>query len=1842
MKKALAIILSLLITLSCLNVPTIFAAEDDSNLLAGITIDDWLSGTTDHRVLDNAKETTVSRYGGYAFMSTDVCYQGMRLLFSVEANTEYVLTFSAKSSATWEGVAVLETAGLDFSSGKCFTISDKFNTTAIAALNTNAYASTVAGVTDLSGIDEAQWTDIAIEFTPTADSDTYALYLAWAAQKGYDDVIISDLKLIAKGSVPTYAEGNGAVKADPAFAQYGDEVTYTATPYSTSKFLGWYVDNKCVSTATTYVGNAYVNTPTAKFSGTNLLADMTADDWYDNTSKGYENVDIVVDDATAESRYGGTAIKLTEYSAYRGTHMDLPALEAGTTYVLQMQVYHPLGSDFSNLTIAGGATYSVPSNSVDPSGQQTNINIWNNFLNGNGVTVSPATEAGWVTYSKEFEAIGGVDYDLYIECRGGCDGTIFSDISLSKKTTTTVTANVVGNGTVKADPPVAEYGEFVTYTATANKGENFLGWYVNNQLASTSATYSGYCGINVPTAKFTSNNLLANTTLKDWQSGGDRVLSAANAKETTVSRYGGYSFISTSVVYQGMILPLKVKGNTDYVLTFSVKSSTEWESISVLNRAGLTFDGTGKNSTAHSATDTAILETLKANTYSSKIEGVADLSGVDAAKWTDVTIKFTTAANADTYALYLAWGGFLGYDSVIISDLCLKETTTYSIPEISGQYKTQGRTTVENDLLILDQSLSGFEFNAICEGDVKITFDTSYLLEAEYGVYFTVLVDGEAQDRNVCHITQLSSTTFTIAENLPSGEHSFKIYRQNEAACGTIGVRSISLSGYLCEPPKESGLSIEFVGDGVTAGLGNIFNGTPSSDTSELSPLYQDATKTYAFYAAEKLGADFSVIAQNGVGVSIGWQTHTMQDVYTKLHLNKDNLEYDFSKTNDIIVIALGKNDYDKLSDTTEANIKQGFKNLLALVREKNPTSKIIWIYGMQNNKANTAITETISAAGGAANGYYALSMQAHQNISGGNWHPTYTAHKKMADVLVDFINENFYWENKTVDFAAFEDVSIKNSNDDGEQGIRVQFSIDKNIISNGYQGYTVKQIGLLAIKDKYLNGNDLLKDGTYANDKKASVGVFYDAKTGKNKISNDGIASAFLYNIGYSYVNKTLDFADYKNDYTVRCYMLLNDGEKDFYFYDDNYLASILEVMQEIEKAYAKNPSDSVAIANNNALQSILNNSTLVDKNSRTVKSYYEGYQTEATNNLAGEIKLTSSFEYNDPVYTVDTTVVFTNQDTNETITVPAYWNGGKEWIVRYALTSVGDWKYTTYCTDSNNEGLHYVTGSIDCKEYTGDLDIYKKGFLKVEEGERWLSYADGTPFFYLGDTHWTLPMEDLEDANGKQYVNGTYRSLTDEEISALKTKYADKDNIEDLGNVSQFEFIMNYRAEQGYTVIQSQQLGIYGAQGGNEGNTWMADINGDVFEQGITNGMLEKFNTLDTYFEYIAELGFVHAHSQYSYTEELIEAYKHNKITTYQLKKLARYWVARYSAYPVIWATAQEADADFYDYHNIDEDNDGIVDGCYCKVTDTNACQIWYDLMEYVSEYDPYDHPSTAHQEGIGTIYGKTDSYFDNSDAHDFYASQLQFRAEEYNSVELPWNYIKDLWNTNTKPVINYEGVYDGYWGSELSGRGQGWYSYLNGMYGYGYGVQPIFNFFWAGRENGNTYYNPDMTWVDGVYANAADDLGIMKAFFTEYLPNKLGINWWDLLPNFNKTDEYYAPYNSKNGRNYSVATAKDKNNKIAYIGYFAGTETTDLGRFKGASSNTTYYYHWYDTRTGELVKEYTYKSTRSWIAAGLNSGSYSNSGPGKKPSNTSGNSNNNDYLLVVSTTKLSGNIS
>jgi len=85
-------------------------------------------------------------------------------------------------------------------------------------------------------------------------------------------------------------------------------------------------------------------------------------------------------------------------------------------------------------------------------------------------------------------------------------------------------------------------------------------------------------------------------------------------------------------------------------------------------------------------------------------------------------------------------------------------------------------------------------------------------------------------------------------------------------------------------------------------------------------------------------------------------------------------------------------------------------------------------------------------------------------------------------------------------------------------------------------------------------------------------------------------------------------------------------------------------------------------------------------------------------------------------------------------------FWNGDNEFIVRVVATQPGEWKWQSF-SDPVDPGLSNQSGALRAVAWkTSELseNVNRRGFIKPTENGHALEYADGTPFFMLGDAWW------------------------------------------------------------------------------------------------------------------------------------------------------------------------------------------------------------------------------------------------------------------------------------------------------------------------------------------------------------------------------------------------------------------------------------------------------------------------------------------------------------------------
>ncbi len=505
----------------------------------------------------------------------------------------------------------------------------------------------------------------------------------------------------------------------------------------------------------------------------------------------------------------------------------------------------------------------------------------------------------------------------------------------------------------------------------------------------------------------------------------------------------------------------------------------------------------------------------------------------------------------------------------------------------------------------------------------------------------------------------------------------------------------------------------------------------------------------------------------------------------------------------------------------------------------------------------------------------------------------------------------------------------------------------------------------------------------------------------------------------------------------------------------------------------------------------------------------------------IAEEIEFKSAKTYNNPFEDVDLEVTFTLGKNK--MVVPAFWDGGDVWKVRFSLPKVGVWKYVTKCTDKENTGL-VGSGEVECVKYDGDLEIYKRGFIKTEPHVRYFMYADGTPFFYLGDTHWNFCDEEFDEAG---------------------------EHAGDIKCDSHFKYIVDRRKEQGFNVYQSEPLNA------------KYNLSDGLFESDI-----EGFRDLDRRFKYIADKGFVHANAQLLFPSTLItlNRWQDKKY----LERLGRYWAARYSAYPCLWTLGQEVDNDFY-YTRGDQRAFQKEDNPF------------KDIAKGLYKGDQHKQPLTAHMEYFNIdsnpeIDGAapSKSSFRDVEGHSWWGYQW---GNSLNSP-LDFTFAKDGWlNGQDKVLILYESRYEGLWTMSFGARSEGWTAYLNGLYGYGYGAIDIWLYkstYDIDREtnDGRDIVKPEdkqTPWSVSIEYETVKHLKYMRDFFEK-------LEWWKLIPRFD-SPAYFTP---EKETYYSIAS--DERKTIVLYFYNDGFETGALKNL----DKCEYTYQWFNPRTGEYSEK------------------------------------------------------
>ena len=390
----------------------------------------------------------------------------------------------------------------------------------------------------------------------------------------------------------------------------------------------------------------------------------------------------------------------------------------------------------------------------------------------------------------------------------------------------------------------------------------------------------------------------------------------------------------------------------------------------------------------------------------------------------------------------------------------------------------------------------------------------------------------------------------------------------------------------------------------------------------------------------------------------------------------------------------------------------------------------------------------------------------------------------------------------------------------------------------------------------------------------------------------------------------------------------------------------------------------------------------------------------------------------------------------------MPTFWRGGSKWTVRFAPPSPGTFTYRLEATDRNNPDLNGHEGQVAITAYGGENALLRHGPPKVSANKRYFEYADGTPFYWLGDTWW----------------------------SGMSTRLSWEG----------FQKLTADRKAKGYTVVQTV-AGLVSRESGPSPLTASAcNEGGCVWEPDFKRINPGYFDAMDRRVQLLIDAGIVPA----------IAGGWTDKIALLGVKKMKQQWrnlIARYGAYPVFWILGGEV----YDPPPDLLKKIGTMPGMPYLPGG------WTELARYVRATDPYHRPLTAHE--LPPPYDNALQDESLTDFDMFQPCHFGWPSIAIEVAQLDMHYAR---TTMTKPLVVGEIGYENLGGTHLEDfqRVAFWLAMLNGAAGHTYGAVGVWHSYDAEKAFHARKWS-FATWEDGMDLPGGYQVGLGAKLLEKY---------------------------------------------------------------------------------------------------------------------------------------------
>jgi hypothetical protein len=414
------------------------------------------------------------------------------------------------------------------------------------------------------------------------------------------------------------------------------------------------------------------------------------------------------------------------------------------------------------------------------------------------------------------------------------------------------------------------------------------------------------------------------------------------------------------------------------------------------------------------------------------------------------------------------------------------------------------------------------------------------------------------------------------------------------------------------------------------------------------------------------------------------------------------------------------------------------------------------------------------------------------------------------------------------------------------------------------------------------------------------------------------------------------------------------------------------------------------------------------------------------------------------DPFNCIEIDVLFEKGDQNWR--VPAFWRGCNNWTVRFSPPETGIYTFKWLATPEMEFACE-TQGKLEVTLYTDHNPLLKHGVLRVSKNGHYFEFQDGTPFFWLADTWW----------------KGLYKRITLDDFKELTADRVAK-------NFSVVQIVMGTACDEFPFDPKTMNEG---------GCAWMP-------EYSAINPLF--YDYADLRIQHLVESGIVPCLiCSWGFFVKFTGEEK--------MRRFVRNIVARYAAYPVIFAACGEVSLPYYLNFADSYDEDQAMQR-----------EVWTRLCRYIKQIDGHGRIVTTHPSQSTRREVQDDKVVDFDMLQ---TGHFGWHAAENTIALVSSGYHK----LPHKPVLVSEVAYEGHMDSNWADvqRYMFWTSILNGSCGHTYGAGGIWQMNAERIPNGvtphgGTYENTP--WRVAAQFPGAKQLGLAKTILEDY-------RWWEFEP-------------------------------------------------------------------------------------------------------------------------------